>query len=56
VRRRKTTQDKIASEFAKAITLGEFERAEGWFAVARFAAEREADRPRQSRATQKAPR
>jgi hypothetical protein len=56
VKRRKATLEKIASEYAKAVTLGEFERAEGWFAVARFAAEREADRPRRSPATQNAPR
>jgi hypothetical protein len=56
MRLRKTNLDKIAAEYAKALALGEFERAEGWFAVARFAAEREADRPRQVRATQNAPR
>jgi len=56
MRLRKTTLDKIASEYAKAITLGEFERAEGWFAVARFAASREADRPRRAQVAQNAPR
>ena len=56
MRRRKTTLDKIASEYAKAVTLGEFEQAEGWFAVARFAAARQAQRPRRRLATQKAPR
>jgi hypothetical protein len=41
---RTSTLDLIAKEYAEAMASGEFERAEGWFATARLAASREADR------------
>ncbi len=39
--------DKIIAAFAEAVAAGEFEKAEGWLAVAGFAQERTlgADRP-----------
>jgi len=30
------TLERIAAAFAEAVAVGEFERAEGWFAVARW--------------------
>jgi hypothetical protein len=38
--------DLIATEYAEAVAAGQFERAEGWLAVAMFAAERQRDRER----------
>jgi len=49
VRLRTPTLDLIATEFADAVASDEFERAEGWLAVARFAAARQADRTGGSR-------
>ncbi|MEA2555631.1 MAG: hypothetical protein QOI60_962 [Actinomycetota bacterium] len=41
---RTSTLDLIAKEYAEATASGDFERAEGWFATAKLAAAREADR------------
>ena len=35
--------DEIAAEYTQAVAQGEFERAAGWFAVARFVSAREGD-------------
>jgi hypothetical protein len=43
MRRKKSALELIAAEYSDAIAAGEFERAEGWFAVARFAATREVE-------------
>jgi hypothetical protein len=46
VKLRTPTLDLIATEYAEAVATGQFERAEGWLAVAVFAAERQRDRER----------
>jgi hypothetical protein len=43
------TLDKIAAAFAEAVASGDFEKAEGWFAVASFARQRTPDAQRPSR-------
>jgi hypothetical protein len=43
---RTPTLDLIATEYAEAVSTGEFERAEGWLAVAEFAVGRQRDRER----------
>jgi len=40
---RTSTLDLIATEYAEAVAIGAFERAEGWLAVAEFAAARRRD-------------
>ena len=50
VKLRTPTLDLIVTEYANAVASGEFERAEGWLAVAEFAAVRQADRTRGARA------
>lgn len=40
---RTPTLDLIATEYAEAVAIGAFERAEGWLAVAGFAAVRQRD-------------
>jgi hypothetical protein len=42
VKLRAKTMDLIVAEYADAVAAGEFERAEGWFAVAQFASARSA--------------
>ncbi len=49
VKLRTPTLDLIATEFATAVASDEFERAEGWLAVAQFAAARQAECTRQAR-------
>jgi hypothetical protein len=46
VKLRTPTLDLIATEYAEAVAAGEFERAEGWLAVAEFAVRRQDDRGR----------
>jgi hypothetical protein len=43
VRHKKSPLDEIAGEYTEAMAAGEFERAAGWFAVARFVSAREDD-------------
>jgi hypothetical protein len=43
MKRKKSALELIAAEYSDAIEAGEFARAEGWFAVARFAANREVE-------------
>ena len=41
---RATTLDRIADAFAQAVSHEDFDAAEGWLVMARYVAEREADR------------
>ena len=43
MRHKKSPLDEIAAEYTQALAAGEFERAAGWFAVARFVSAREED-------------
>jgi hypothetical protein len=43
VRHKRSPLDEIAVEYTQAMAAGEFERAAGWFAVARFVSAREDD-------------
>jgi hypothetical protein len=44
VKLRPTTLDRIATAYAEAVAAGDLDAAEGWFATARYVADREADR------------
>jgi hypothetical protein len=48
VRLRATTIDRVSAEYATAVAAGDYEAAEGWFAVARMVTRRE-------RATRRSP-
>ena len=41
---RTPTLDLVATAYAEAVATGDLDAAEGWFATARYVAEREADR------------
>ncbi len=41
---RKSTLDRVASAYADAVAMGDFESAEGWLATAAFVADREGNR------------
>jgi hypothetical protein len=41
VRHKKSALDEIAGEYTEALAAGDFERAAGWFAVARFVSARQ---------------
>lgn len=43
MRHKRSPLDEIAVEYTQALAAGEFERAAGWFAVARFVSTREDD-------------
>lgn len=42
---RKSTLDRVATAYADAVAMGDFESAEGWLATAAFVADREGNRP-----------
>jgi hypothetical protein len=44
VKLRASTLDRIAKAYAEAVAAGDLDAAEGWFATARYVADREADR------------
>jgi hypothetical protein len=44
VKLRTSTLDRVAKAYAEAVAAGDLDAAEGWFATARYVAEREADR------------
>ena len=44
VKLRTSTLDRVATAYAEAVAAGDLDAAEGWFATARYVAEREADR------------
>jgi hypothetical protein len=44
VKLRPSTLDRVATAYAEAVAAGDLEAAEGWFATARYVAERDADR------------
>jgi hypothetical protein len=56
VKFRASTLDRVATAYAEAVAAGDLDAAEGWFATARYVAEREADRRGVRRATREAPR
>lgn len=43
MRSRRTTLDRIATAYADAVAIGDFEAAEGWLATASFVAARQED-------------
>jgi hypothetical protein len=56
VKFRASTLDRVATAYAEAVAAGDLDAAEGWFATARYVAEREADRRGVRRATREASR
>ena len=44
VKLRASTLDRVATAYAEAVAAGDLDAAEGWFATARYVAEREPDR------------
>jgi hypothetical protein len=44
VKLRASTLDRVATAYAEAVADGDLDAAEGWFATARYVAQREADR------------
>ncbi|MEO8477654.1 MAG: hypothetical protein ABI572_11485 [Actinomycetota bacterium] len=48
---RASTLDRVATAYAEAVAAGDLEAAEGWFATARYVADREAERERAPRAS-----
>lgn len=51
VKLRTPTLDLVATAYAEAVAIGDLDAAEGWFATARYVAERDADRQSSRRAT-----
>jgi hypothetical protein len=44
VKLRKSTLDRVATAYAEAVAMGDFDSAEGWLATAAFVADREGNR------------
>ena len=53
---RASTLDRVAKAYAESVAAGDLEAAEGWFATARYVAQREADRKSARRVTRTARR
>lgn len=47
---RASTLDRVATAYAEAVATGDLDAAEGWFATARYVADREAGRKEARRA------